>query len=1010
VIRSSRGGHKVPAGRTVASSEASQHLPSALVWCLVALSVAPGLLILAGVDFGSPAHSVDLVALSRMSPTARGAELHLVVQGSFVHNLLEWTAVCLAAFTAILAFFHFGLTRNLLTPVIGVALLVSGCLDAVHILAADGLLRRVAAPTLFVPLTWTASRVFSCLVLLLGAAIVLVPKPSRNRWDKSLILGAAGLFGAGPFLLVEYGAGSSRLPQCMFPGRFVSRPYDLIPVALYLFVGYPLFRLLNRRLPGPFAHSLLVSIVPQAMAELHMSLGATTLYSAHSNVAHCLKIVAYAVPLCGLLLDYAQTYAAQSDLVVELERSSQVVEEERHVLELVATGASLHSVLDALTSGLERMAPGSYCAILLSDEEQRRLLGMSAPSLPPEYLEAVSGIAIGPDMGSSGSAAFHNRTVVVEDIAADHRFAWLKDRVLRLGLRSSCAVPIRDSKHAVLGVFSMYRNYPGTPRPRELRLVEAGARLAGNAIERLRAEEQLRANAARMALAEKTAGFGVWEADLENNCVTISEGLAALLGRPPGAPLKGPLDRWQDAVHPEDRESVRLAVESAVAAGTAPQVEFRLSWPDGSIRRVRGHARLDRSEGRPAKMTGALIDVTEEKKLLLRLEQARAEAETALGVRDEFLANMSHEIRTPLNGIIGTMSLLLDSCVSEEQKEHLRTIQNCGQTLLHLVNDILDVAKIEAGKLALERTPFQLREMVANAMAVVAPAAAGRGLELRQICAPDVPNALAGDPGRLQQILLNLLSNAVKFTEHGLVSLDVSMAGSGADFAVLRFAVRDTGIGIPANVQQAIFEPFAQADTSTTRRFGGTGLGLAICRSLVSLMGGKLELESQAGCGSTFSFTARLALAPDLPAPVSAAPDRIPQSSRNLRILLAEDNVINQKVAVRLLERMGHRVDIASDGREAVDAATRCAYDLVLMDCQMPNLDGYAATRAIRQLDPSRLIPIVAMTASATPEAQRRCREAGMDDFLTKPVVAARLYGLIETIAAGHPAALPQGQ
>jgi CheY-like chemotaxis protein len=169
-------------------------------------------------------------------------------------------------------------------------------------------------------------------------------------------------------------------------------------------------------------------------------------------------------------------------------------------------------------------------------------------------------------------------------------------------------------------------------------------------------------------------------------------------------------------------------------------------------------------------------------------------------------------------------------------------------------------------------------------------------------------------------------------------------------------------------------------------------------------------LESQAGCGITFSFTARLALAPDLPAPVSAAPDRIPQSSRNLRILLAEDNVINQKVAVRLLERMGHRVDIASDGREAVDAATRCAYDLVLMDCQMPNLDGYAATRAIRQLDPSRLIPIVAMTASATPEAQRRCREAGMDDFLTKPVVAARLYGLIETIAAGHPAALPQGQ
>jgi len=1009
VIRAGRGNHKAPAGRAPVPSESSQRLPGALVWCLVALSVAPGLLALAGVDFGSPAPRPDVSALLAMSQAEQLAELHRVLQASFVHDLLEWAAVCLAAFTAILAFFHFGLTRNLLTPVIGVALLVSGCLDAVHALAADGFVHRVAAPNVFVPLTWTASRVFSCLVLLAGAAIVVVRKPGRDNWDKSLIFGTAVVFGAGSFLLVAYCAGSSHLPRCLLPGNSVPRPYDLVPVALYLFVGYPLFRHLNQRLPGPFAHSLLVSVVPQVMSELHMSLGATALYSAHSNVAHCLKIVAYAVPLCGLLLDYAQTYAAQSDLVVELERSSQVVEEERHVLELVATGASLHSVLDALTTGLERLAPGCHCTILLLDEE-RRLMGMSAPSLHPEYLEVVTGVAIGPDVGSCGSAAFHNRTVVVEDVATDNRFAPVRDRVLNLGLQSCCSVPIRDSKHAVLGVFSMYRSYPGTPRPRELRLVEAGARLAGNAIERLHAEEQLRANAARMALAEKTAGFGVWEAGLANNCVTISEGLAALLGRPPGAPLQGPLREWQDVVHPEDREPVRLALERAVAAGTAPQVEFRLSWPDGSIRRVRLHARLDLSEGRPAKLTGALIDVTEEKELLLRLEQAKAEAETALGVRDEFLANMSHEIRTPLNGIIGTISLLLDSCVSEEQKEHLRTIQNCGETLLHLVNDVLDVAKIEAGKLALERTPFQLRELVANAMAVVAPAAAGRGLELRQTCGPDVPKTLAGDPQRLQQILLNLLSNAVKFTEHGLVSLDVSMAGSGADFAVLRFAVRDTGIGIPANVQQAIFEPFAQADSSTTRRFGGTGLGLTICRSLVVLMGGELELESETGRGSTFSFAVRLALAADLPARAGTARGRIPQSSRSLRILLAEDNVINQKVAVRLLERMGHRVDIAPDGQDAVAAATRSAYDLVLMDCQMPRMDGYAATRAIRQLDPSRLIPIVAMTASATPEAQRRCREAGMDDFLTKPVVAARLYALIEKIAAEHPAALPQGQ
>jgi signal transduction histidine kinase/ActR/RegA family two-component response regulator len=472
--------------------------------------------------------------------------------------------------------------------------------------------------------------------------------------------------------------------------------------------------------------------------------------------------------------------------------------------------------------------------------------------------------------------------------------------------------------------------------------------------------------------------------------------------------LSGSFHQWQDVVHPEDGESVRLAVERAMASGAAPQVEFRVVWPDGSIRRVRGHARLELSQGRMTKMTGALIDVTEEKELLLRLEQAKVEAEAAAGVKDEFLANMSHEIRTPLNGIIGTMSLLLDSGVSGEQKEHLQTIQSCGESLLHLVNDVLDVAKIEAGKLTLERTPFRLRELVTNAMAIIAPVAAESGLELRETCDPALPATVAGDPQRLQQILLNLLSNAVKFTERGLVALDVSMVENGRDFAGVRFSVRDTGIGIPDKVQQAIFEPFAQADTSTTRRFGGTGLGLSICRSLVGLMGGKLELDSDAGRGSTFSFAVRLALAPDLTSPASLANGRIARSSRSLRILLAEDNVINQKVAVRLLERMGHRVDIASDGRQAVAAVMRGAYDLVLMDCQMPQMDGYAATRAIRQLDLGCAIPIVAMTASATAEAEIGCLEAGMDHFLSKPVVAARLYDMIEKVSAGHtPPAAP---
>jgi CheY-like chemotaxis protein len=289
-------------------------------------------------------------------------------------------------------------------------------------------------------------------------------------------------------------------------------------------------------------------------------------------------------------------------------------------------------------------------------------------------------------------------------------------------------------------------------------------------------------------------------------------------------------------------------------------------------------------------------------------------------------------------------------------------------------------------------------------LAIVAPAAAKRGLELRQSYDPGLPAMVCGDPKRLQQVLLNLLSNAVKFTDRGEVVLEVSIVEQRPDRARLRFAVRDTGIGIPANAHKAIFEPFVQADTSTTRRYGGTGLGLPICSKLIALMGGKLELQSELGEGSTFSFTLTLALEGNgAAAPVPRPQGRILRSRRQLQILLAEDNLINQKVAARLLEKMGHEITIASDGCEALEAMEGKSYDLVLMDCQMPRMDGYAATQAIRQLNLEHRIPIVAMTADATPDGKRRCIESGMDFFLTKPVDAGRLFNLIEQVAASIP-------
>jgi PAS domain S-box-containing protein len=528
--------------------------------------------------------------------------------------------------------------------------------------------------------------------------------------------------------------------------------------------------------------------------------------------------------------------------------------------------------------------------------------------------------------------------------------------------------------------------------------------------ERKQAEEALRESEERYRLLAEHATDMIIRVDLAGRLLYVSPAAGDTLGYSPDE-LTGA--RPQDFVHHEDADHLTAGLEE-LARGQADRTTktYRMRRSDGSYIWIESKFQLIRdTEGSPLEIISAARDVTERHWRTEELRVAKEAAEQASQAKSDFLASMSHEIRTPLNGVLGYTDLLLNNpALDADQRRVAERIQTAGEALLTIVNDVLDFSRIEAGQVELEPQPFAPATLVDNAISIIKPLADHKQLDLVVHLDKTLPQRVVGDQDRLRQILLNLLNNAIKFTPQGEIRLAVR--GSTRDSACsLHFSVSDTGIGIPVDKQDRLFQQFSQIDGSIRRQFGGTGLGLAISRRLVELMGGRMGVSSDLGQGSTFWFSLSLPVVhSEPPAPPAAVPAPLP--CRPGRILLVEDNEINLEIARAILEGVGHEVDVAHDGSVAVMSVQRKTYDLVLMDIQMPVMDGMSAARHIRALEgaASRL-PIIALTANVLPQQIRAFEEAGMNDHIGKPFKREAILAAVDRwLAAAPPCASAQAR
>ena len=579
-----------------------------------------------------------------------------------------------------------------------------------------------------------------------------------------------------------------------------------------------------------------------------------------------------------------------------------------------------------------------------------------------------------------------------EDFGVPHELAsQFRENVLSIMARGETEIVYEDSVNQQTGEA---RHFRSIKKP----LKDATGKsqilvIAIDVTDLRRAQKQISESEQRLSFVLQATREGVWDWDLKTNSLLHNQGWYEVLGVSE-SDLKGSVEDFLLCLLEDDKASVNAALEKCLR-GEGPYVsEHRMRRKDGKIIwvRDRGDIVVRAEDGSPLRMVGSFSDITVRKEMEQELVTARAQAEAANIAKGEFLANMSHEIRTPMNGVIGMTGLLLDSELSNDQKELAETIRESGESLLTIINEILDFSKIEAGKVTFDRRNMSLRELVNSCYNMLAPNVLRKKLTLHKEIDATIPESLLGDPDRIKQVLINLLNNGLKFTSEGSLTMRVLPLDIAKHNCWLRFEIIDTGLGISPEGQEKLFRAFSQVDAGNNRQFGGTGLGLLICKRIVEAMGGRIGVSSELGKGSVFWF--------ELPFERSEINHEAENTTHNEnqilhgKILLVEDHPVNQKLALAILKKQNLEVHLAENGREALEMLKDTQFDLVLMDCQMPIMDGFEATTKIRAGEAGPIAqktPIVALTANAMVDDIKRCTNAGMNDHVAKPFNVATL-------------------